>query len=161
MVPDYPVKGVNFWDMNSLFAGPAFKDTIDCLVKNCQYVKSPTHIVGIESRGFTIGGAVAYAMDLPFVMLRKSGSKYPGELLTQSYDLEYGEDTLVLQSGLLGHCDRVIILDDLIATGGSMDAAEKLVIKTGAKYLCGVTVVNLRSLRRRKDQVVYSVINEL
>ena len=151
-VPDYPVEGVNFYDLNSLFAGPMFNWVIEDLVAKTQSLPPmPTHIVGIESRGFVLGAAMAYCMRLPFVMMRKKGAKYPGTLLEQTYKLEYGEDTLVLQEGLLGHTSRVILVDDLIATGGSMLAAQKLVHQTGAEVIGGATVVNLRYLRNEHD----------
>ena len=128
-VPDYPIEGINFYDIN-LFAGPKYKEVVDGLVKKSKRFDTPTHIVGIESRGFVLGAAIAYAMDLPFIMVRKEGSKYPGELLKESYDLEYGTDTLVLQTGLLGHTSRVILVDDLVATGGSIMATKRLVEQT-------------------------------
>ena len=111
-VPDYPIKGVNFYDLNSLFAGPMFKTVIGLLLDKATAMKTPTHIIGVESRGFVLGSAVAYALGLPFVMVRKKGAKYPGKLLKESYELEYGKATLVLQEGLLGHTDRCIIVDD-------------------------------------------------
>ena len=79
-------------------------------------------------------------------MVRKKGAKYPGSLLEETYTLEYGSDTLTLQEGIFGHTSRVIIADDLIATGGSMSAAKLLVKQTGATVLGAVTVVNLTYL---------------
>ena len=130
-VPDYPVEGINFYDLNSLFAGPMYRQAMKELkIKTeCRFKhRTPTHIIGIESRGFVIGSVLAYAMKLPFVMVRKEGSKYPGELLKESYKLEYGEATLTLQTGLLGHTDRCIIVDDLVATGGSVIATKNLIV---------------------------------
>ena len=146
-VPDYPVEGINFYDLNSLFAGPKYNDVIDDLAKSVTLADTPTHIVGVESRGFVLGAAVAYATKLPFVMVRKKGAKYPGELLEESYTLEYGSATLTLQEGLLGHTDRVIIVDDLIATGGSMMATQRLVEKTGASVLQGLAIIDLQYVR--------------
>ena len=146
-VPDYPITGINFYDLNSLFAGPKYNDVIDDLAKSVTLADTPTHIVGVESRGFVLGAAVAYATKLPFVMVRKKGAKYPGELLEESYTLEYGSATLTLQEGLLGHTDRVIIVDDLIATGGSMMATQRLVEKTGASVLQGLAIIDLQYVR--------------
>ena len=106
----------------------------------------PTHIVGIESRGFVFGSALAQEANIPFCMVRKKGSKYPGKLLEESYQLEYGEDTLVLQEGILGHTSRVLIVDDLVATGGSIIATSNLIEKTGARVEGVVTIINLKSL---------------
>ena len=147
-IPDYPIEGINFYDLNSLFAGPKYNQVINELVDKCaEYYDTPTHIVGIESRGFVLGAAIAYAMKLPFVMVRKQGAKYPGELLKETYDLEYGSDTLVLQKGLLGHTNRVIIVDDLVATAGSMLATKRLVEQTGASVLGGACVIDLKYAR--------------
>jgi len=142
-VPNYPIDGVNFYDVNSLFAdNKLFSVMIDDMADKLSLVddKYPTHIAGLESRGFVIGAALAYKMGLPFVMIRKKGAKYPGDLLEQSYGTEYSTDTIVLQEGLLSHTDRVILADDLIATGGSMMAARSLVESTGAKVV-GIGVI--------------------
>lgn len=148
-IPDYPVKGINFYDVNSLFAGPVFSQVIDDLVSRTDDIQNVTHIVGVESRGFVLGAAIAYAMDLPFVMVRKKGAKYPGKLLEESYTLEYGEATLTLQQGLLGHTDRVIITDDLIATGGSLTATGSLVEQTGATVLAGLAIIELAYITKQ------------
>lgn len=147
-IPDYPIEGVNFYDINSLFAdGRLFNETIDSMVRHIKTVTSqdyPTHIVGLESRGFVIGAAVAHQMGLPFVMVRKKGAKYPGNLLEESYGTEYSEDAIVLQEGLLGHTNRVILVDDLIATGGTLMASKRLVEQTGATVLCGAAIIDLK-----------------
>ena len=151
-IPHYPIPGVNFYDLNSLFAGPLHNRVIDALAEKVQLEDNVTHIVGVESRGFVLGAAVAYALNLPFIMVRKKGAKYPGELLEQSYDLEYGSATLTLQTGLLGHTDRCVIVDDLVATGGSIIATRDLVEQTGAQVLRGVTVIDLVYVRRAIDK---------
>jgi adenine phosphoribosyltransferase len=149
-IPNYPVQGVNFYDLNSLFAGPYFDQAMEeLLIKTrCRFEhRTPTHIVGIESRGFVLGSILAFAMNLPFIMVRKQGAKYPGDLLEESYTLEYGQATLTLQTGLLGHTDRVIIADDLVATGGSVLATKRLVEQTGASVLGISTVIDLKYVR--------------
>ena len=94
-------------------------------------------------------------MQLPFTMVRKKGAKYPGRLLEESYELEYGVDTLTLQEGILGHTSRVLIVDDLIATGGSMLATKRLIEKTGAKVVgCG-TIVSLEYLMPENFDLPY------
>lgn len=147
-VPDYPVEGINFYDMNSLFASDLWCSIVDNMangiLKGAE--SPPTHIVGIESRGFVVGAAVAQQIGIPFVMIRKEGAKYPGSLLKESYELEYGTDTLTLQEGILGHTSRVILADDLIATGGSLLASRKLCEQAGAIVLGCVAVVNLKYL---------------
>ena len=152
-IPDYPQEGINFYDINSLFAGPMFSKVIrDMARKVVEYTDNVTHIVGVESRGFVLGAGIATELGLPFVMVRKKGAKYPGELLEESYDLEYGSATLTLQTGLLGHTDRCVIVDDLVATGGSIIATRDLVEQTGAQVLRGVTVIDLVYVRRAIDK---------
>jgi len=147
-VPDYPIKGVNFYDMNSLFASDLWKEIVVDIADAVEYQlqHKPTHIVGIESRGFVIGAAVSQVLGVPFVMIRKKGAKYPGSLLKETYDLEYGSDTLVLQEGILGHTSRVLLADDLIATGGSAIASKKLCEQTGANVLGIIALINLKYL---------------
>lgn len=151
-VPDYPIEGVNFYDMNSLFASEAWGQVVCEMAESMEYGSvfgHVTHIVGIESRGFVLGAALGMEMLTPFVMVRKKGAKYPGKLLEETYDLEYGTDTLTLQEGILGHTSRVLIADDLVATGGSMLATKKLIEQTGAKVVGGATIINLKYLNQR------------
>ena len=150
-VPDYPVAGVNFYDMNSLFASEMWGTVVEELAKEMDYGSKfghVTHVVGIESRGFVVGSALSNEMLKPFVMVRKKGAKYPGKLLEETYELEYGSDTLTLQEGILGHTSRVLIADDLVATGGSMDATKRLIEKTGATVVGGITIINLKYLNQ-------------
>tara|TARA_Y100001938_G_scaffold147073_1_gene227471 strand:- start:1378 stop:1896 length:519 start_codon:yes stop_codon:yes gene_type:complete len=144
-VPNYPKEGVNFYDLNSLFASDLWNRFVRGMNAEISSIH-PTHIVGIESRGFVFGSALAQEANIPFCMVRKKGSKYPGKLLEESYQLEYGEDTLVLQEGILGHTSRVLIADDLVATGGSIIATSNLIEKTGARVEGVVTIINLKSL---------------
>jgi len=146
-VPNYPVEGVNFYDLNSLFASDLWHPLVTEMA-NMEFDQIPTHILGIESRGFVLGSALAHELCLPFAMVRKKGAKYPGKLLEESYELEYGTDTLTLQEGILGHTSRVLIADDLIATGGSMIATKKLIEKTGAIVEGAITIVNLKYLNK-------------
>lgn len=142
-VPDYPVKGINFYDVNSLFSSDLWVPLVKEMADEMNHIH-PTHIIGIESRGFVYGSALSQEMGIPFCMVRKKGAKYPGKLLEQSYQLEYGTDTLTLQEGILGHTSRVLIADDLIATGGSMIATEKLISQTGARVEGVTTIINLK-----------------
>ena len=105
-----------------------------------------SHVVGIESRGFVVGAVIASCIGVPFVMVRKKGAKYPGSLLEETYALEYGEDTLVIQEGILGYTNRVLIADDLVATGGSALATKRLVEQTGATVVGFTSVINLAYL---------------
>ena len=149
-VQDYPVEGVNFYDVNSLFAQPVWNQVAAELAVEIQRLFNTnsdiTHIVGIESRGFAVGAVLASVIGVPFIMVRKKGSKYPGSLLEESYGTEYSEDTLVLQEGLLGHANRVLIVDDLVATGGSMLATKRLVEQAEARVVGFASIINLAYL---------------
>jgi len=162
VIPDYPIDGVNFYDLNSLFAdSKLFGSMVDSMAAQLAVTTKnnhPTHIAGLESRGFVVGAAVAYKMGLPFVMIRKKGSKYPGELLEESYGTEYSTDTIVLQKGLLGHTNRVILVDDLIATGGSMMAARDLVEQTGATVVGSGVIIDLAYLHKAGYDIRNTVV---
>ena len=149
-VQDYPVEGVNFYDINSLFAQPAWNQVAAELAVEVQTRYNRTgdlsHVVGIESRGFVVGAVLASVIGVPFIMVRKKGSKYPGSLLQETYALEYGEDTLVIQEGILGYTNRVLIADDLVATGGSALATKRLVEQTGATVVGFTSILNLAYL---------------
>ena len=129
-VVDYPKPGIVFRDVTSLMQdGPSFKKVIDAF---CQLYadKGITKIVGTESRGFIFGAPLAYAMGISFVPVRKPG-KLPRQRISQSYQLEYGEDALELHSDAISQGDKVLLVDDLLATGGTIDATAKLVRQLG------------------------------
>ena len=133
-VPDFPKEGIIFRDVTNLFKDPvAFKFVIDTMVDNWSGTQID-HVAGIDARGFIIGGALAYRMNAGFIAIRKSG-KLPSATLKQSYDLEYGSAELEIQSDALHSGQTVMLIDDLIATGGTADAALKLISTAG-----GVTV---------------------
>lgn len=163
-IPDYPVEGINFYDLNSVFASNAFHVMVEKLARRLERdsdIQYPTHVVGVESRGFVLGSAIAQEMMLPFVMIRKQNSKYPGKTRSQSYELEYGTNTLELQEGILGHTSRVIIVDDLVATGGSLLASQNLCEDFGATVLANTAMLNLRYIRTpEKDKLKNLIVIE-
>ncbi|WNO60010.1 adenine phosphoribosyltransferase [Rheinheimera sp. MMS21-TC3] len=129
-VMDYPKPGIVFRDVTSLMQdGASFKKVIDAF---CQIYanKGITKIVGTESRGFIFGAPLAYAMGISFIPVRKPG-KLPRHKISQSYQLEYGEDTLELHADAISAGDKVLLVDDLLATGGTIDATVKLVRQLG------------------------------
>lgn len=156
-IPDYPKEGINFYDLNSVFASSAFNVMVEKLARRLERdidIQFPTHIVGVESRGFVLGSALAQEMMLPFVMIRKENSKYPGNTKKQSYELEYGTNTIELQEGILGHTSRVIIADDLVATGGSLLASQKLCEEFGASVLANTVMIDLTYIKTpEKDEL--------
>lgn len=147
VIPDFPKPGIQFFDMDSLFSSPVWPEVVMEAHQKLIDVENPTHVLGMESRGFVFGSALAVTMGLPFVMLRKPG-KLPGEKISVTYDLEYGSDQLAMHTGILGHTSRVIIADDVLATGGTMDAAHRLVDQTGAKVVAHTVLVALSGLNK-------------
>lgn len=130
-VPDYPKPGILFKDITPLLAnGPAFGRVIGELQAQLAPLE-PTQIVAIESRGFIFGAAVAHALGVGLTIVRKPG-KLPRDTRSVSYALEYGSDTLEMHADALGSSDRVVIVDDVLATGGTAAAVAELVSATGA-----------------------------
>jgi adenine phosphoribosyltransferase len=129
-VADYPKPGIVFRDVTSLMQdGPSFKKVIDAF---CHFYadKGINKIVGTESRGFIFGAPLAYALGISFVPVRKPG-KLPRQRISQRYQLEYGEDALELHADAISMGDKVLLVDDLLATGGTIDATAKLVRQLG------------------------------
>lgn len=146
IVDNFPKEGIKFYDMSSLFASPMFNKVIKNATNQLRdFVEMPTHIVGMESRGFVYGAALANSMELPFVMVRKPG-KLPGELISEQYDLEYGTDELQVQTGIIGHTSRVIIADDVFATGGTMAAVYRMMHRLGATVPAHTCLVNINNI---------------
>jgi adenine phosphoribosyltransferase len=130
-IPDFPKAGIQFRDITSLLENPeGLKIAIDRIAERYTSAKI-SHVVGIEARGFIFGTAIAYKMGVGFVPLRKPG-KLPGETIGQDYTLEYGKDRIEIHKDALCKDDRVLIVDDLIATGGTAEAAVRLVRNTEA-----------------------------
>lgn len=144
-IPDYPKPGIVFRDITPLLAnGEAFRETIDLFLKRYQN-QGITKIVGIEARGFIFATALAYAMGVGFVPLRKPG-KLPRQTVSQSYALEYGEDRLELHAEDLSVDDNVLIMDDLLATGGTVLAAVEMLKKLDVSIVECAFVIQLNAL---------------
>jgi len=130
-IPDYPKKGILFRDITTLIENPdGFRESVERLAEAHRGLRI-THVAGIEARGFIFGSGVAIAMGVGFVPIRKSG-KLPGETIGQNYALEYGADTIEIHADVLEVGDKVLLIDDLIATGGTAVAAVSLLRRTGA-----------------------------
>jgi len=144
-VPDFPREGVIFRDLTSLFGnGDVFRDAVDALV--AAHRQQPVDlIVGVESRGFVVGGALAYALGTGFVPVRKKG-KLPRETLSVSYTLEYGEGALEIHSDAVAAGQRVLVVDDLLATGGTAAATVSLVEQLGGEVVGIAFLVELEAL---------------
>jgi adenine phosphoribosyltransferase len=129
-VPDFPIPGIQFKDITSLIGdGPAYREAVDRLAGFAREMKADL-IVGPDARGFIIGSPVAYAVGVGFVPVRKPG-KLPRETISYDYDLEYGKNTLCMHKDAVKAGQRVVIIDDLLATGGTMGATIRLVEEAG------------------------------
>ena len=148
-IPNYPKEGIIFRDITSLLEVPsAFKATIDLIVEQYRD-KGLTKVLGTESRGFIFGAPVALALGLPFELVRKP-KKLPRETISQSYQLEYGQDTLEMHIDAISEGDNVLIIDDLLATGGTVEATVKLVQRLGGVVKYAAFVINLPELGGEK-----------
>jgi len=144
-VENYPKPGITFRDVTSLMQdGPSFKKVIDAFVDRYQDA-GITKIIGTESRGFIFGAPLAYALGVAFVPVRKPG-KLPRERISQAYSLEYGEDALELHADAIVVGDKVLLVDDLLATGGTIDATVKLVRRLGGTVADAAFVIALPEL---------------
>lgn len=147
-VPDFPKPGILFYDISTLLAHPAaWAETIRLLSEQVAALK-PDILVGIESRGFLTAAPVAKELGLGFTMVRKRG-KLPGAIVSHSYDLEYGTDTVEIQEGAIKPGARVVVLDDLLATGGTMGAAVHLIQKVGGTVVGAAFIIELTFLGGR------------
>ena len=145
-VKDYPKKGVVFRDITTLLKnGKAFKKAVDQLYKRCEGKKIDL-VVAVESRGFILGGALANRLGVGFVPVRKFG-KLPADRIEQKYDLEYGTDSLEIHKDAVKKGQKVLIVDDLLATGGTLRAACKLVEKLGGKVVGILILIELSFLK--------------
>nr|WP_320193058.1 adenine phosphoribosyltransferase [uncultured Desulfobacter sp.] len=147
-IPDWPIEGVVFRDLTTLMQDPkAFRYSCDILYDRYKD-KNLDKMVGIDARGFVFGAVVAYRLGIGFVPVRKKG-KLPHETIEQSYSLEYGEGTLEMHKDAVSPGEKVVIVDDLIATGGTVGATVKLVKQLGADLLECAFVVELPDLKGR------------
>jgi len=144
-IPDYPKPGIMFRDITTLLTDArAFRRTVDELVQPFAGMKIDK-VAGIEARGFILGGAVAHQLSAGFVPLRKKG-KLPHKTITVEYDLEYGRDAIEMHLDALARGERVMLVDDLIATGGTALAAVDLLRQGGAEIMAAAFVVDLPEL---------------
>jgi adenine phosphoribosyltransferase len=147
-IPDFPKPGILFYDISTLLAHPpAWKATIERMAALIAPWR-PTVLAGIESRGFLVAAPLALAMGLSFVMVRKKG-KLPGRTIPYTYALEYGSDTIEVQEDAVAEGARIVVLDDLLATGGTMAAAGELFAKLSAEVVGAATIIELTFLSGR------------
>lgn len=148
-VPDFPKPGILFYDISTLLANAAaWKALIDHMAHVTNDYK-PDILAGIESRGFLVAAPLALKLGLGFIMIRKKG-KLPGSTISYTYDLEYGADTIEIQKNDIKKNQRVLILDDLLATGGTLIAATNLLRKANAEVIAASCIIELTFLNGRK-----------
>jgi adenine phosphoribosyltransferase len=162
-IPDYPKPGVMFRDITTLLGDArAFRRAVDALVE--PWVGSEVDkVAGIEARGFILGGAVAHELGRGFVPIRKKG-KLPARTIGQDYSLEYGVDTIEIHADAIQKGDRVLLIDDLIATGGTAEAATELIRRSGGELVAAAFVIDLPDLGgakrlAAKDVVVHTLVS--
>ena len=162
-IPDYPKKGILFRDITTLIEHPeGFKESVERIASQYRD-KGVTHVAGIEARGFIFGAGVAIALGVGFIPVRKKG-KLPGETIGQNYALEYGVDTIEIHADVLDANDTVLLVDDLIATGGTAIAAVSLLRRTGATVNDAAFAIDLFDLggadKLKAEGVVVSALME-
>lgn len=160
VVPNFPKPGIMFQDITTLLLDPkAFKDTIDLFVERYKD-KNISVVAGIEARGFIFGPPIALAIGAKFVPLRKP-NKLPGKVFKQEYDLEYGSDCLEMHIEAVEAGERALVVDDLIATGGTVSAAMNLLERAGAEVVecaCVIEIPELKGKEKLNGKPLYVLV---
>jgi adenine phosphoribosyltransferase len=159
-IPDWPIKGVIFRDITTLLQDPKAHREISTIFYNRYADQNVDKIVGIDARGFLFGSVLAYKLDIGFIPIRKKG-KLPYKTIGESYTLEYGEETVEIHEDAFNRGERVVIIDDLMATGGTIAASANLVQKLGAEIIECAFVLELPDLKGREKlgkQKVFSIV---
>ena len=147
-IPDFPHKGIMFRDVTTLFSDPrGFRICIDQLLSPYAGMRIDK-VVGLEARGFILGGAVAHQLSVGFVPIRKKG-KLPGKTIEQDYKLEYGDATMEIHDDAILPGEKILVVDDLLATGGTCEASIKLIERLGGEIISAAFVVDLPDLGGR------------
>lgn len=148
-IPDFPHEGIMFRDVTTLFADArGFRMAIDQMLHPYAGLRIDK-VVGLEARGFIMGGAIAHQLSVGFVPIRKKG-KLPGKTISQDYKLEYGEATLEIHDDAVQPGEKVLVVDDLLATGGTAEAGIKLLERLGAEIVSTSFIIDLPALGGRK-----------
>ena len=153
-VSDFPREGINFKDISPLLGDATAFATAVSMMAHSFEVEDVEYVAGIEARGFILGSALANLLNLGFIPIRKPG-KLPGEIVAQNYNLEYGESSLEMQSGAVPKESNVLIVDDILATGGTAKSAAKLVERIGGRVVGFVFLASLEFLNGRKEIANY------
>ncbi|KAM7516995.1 hypothetical protein LguiA_006578 [Lonicera macranthoides] len=161
VIPDFPKPGIMFQDITTLLLDPkAFKDTIDLFVERYKD-KNISVVAGIEARGFIFGPPIALAIGAKFVPMRKP-KKLPGEVISEEYSLEYGTDIMEMHVGAVSAGERALVIDDLIATGGTLCAAIRLLERVGVNVVecaCVIELADLKGRNRLGDKPLFVLVS--
>ena len=149
-IHNFPKKGIVFKDINPIYLEPKIWSEIMLPLDRLVSISKPDYIAGIESRGFITASALAFKNQIGFIAIRKA-NKLPGTVIGINYKLEYGEDRLEIQEGLFKKNSKIIVIDDLLATGGTASAAGKLIVDAGGKLIGYGFLVELTKLSGRKN----------
>ena len=159
-IPDFPKPGILFKDITPILSNPdAFESVVDALAGLTRMLGA-THVAGIESRGFILGTPISVGLGLPFIPIRKPG-KLPYETVRVEYELEYGRDALEMHTDAVQAGDRVVVIDDLLATGGTAQAACALIEAEGAEVVGVLVMIELSALNgvdKLKDRPLHSLL---
>ena len=161
VIPDYPKEGIKYRDITTLIKDRlGFQTSIDRLTTHCEELQ-PDVIAGIDARGFIFGSAIAYKLNLGFIPIRKEG-KLPAKTMQERYELEYGTDCLEIHADAIKKGEKVVLVDDLLATGGTAKAAETLLSRCGGKVVGAGFLIELSALKGRElfkdtDTEVFSI----
>jgi len=148
-IPDFPKPGILFYDISTLLAHPAaWRETVERMAEALRPLK-PELLAGIESRGFLVAAPLALHLGCGFIMVRKAG-KLPGKVARHAYDLEYGNDVIEIQADAISKGQRVVVIDDLVATGGTTAATIDLIRRQGGNVVGAASIIELTFLGGRK-----------
>lgn len=157
-VPHWPIEGVMFRDITTLLQdGPTFKHVCDELYKRYEDMKIDL-VAGIESRGFIFGSVLAYKLGVGFIPIRKPG-KLPHKTISAEFEKEYGKDKMEIHEDAIKKGDKVLIIDDLIATGGTLSAATNLIEKLGGEIIECAVIIDLPDLKGKEKLKGYKIFN--
>ncbi|OWM69617.1 adenine phosphoribosyltransferase 2 [Punica granatum] len=160
VIPHFPKHGIMFQDITTLLLNPkAFKDVIDIFVERYRHMDISV-VAGVEARGFMFGPSIALAIGAKFVPLRKSG-KLPGKVISESYALEYGTDCLEMHVGAIQPVERAIVIDDIVATGGTLSAGIRLLERVQAEVVecaCVVGVTGFKGESKLKGKPLFILV---
>jgi adenine phosphoribosyltransferase len=153
-IPDFPARGISFKDITTLLKNNlALHDVINIFKENYKN-KGVTKVIGVEARGFIMGGALAYELNAGFVPVRKKG-KLPGKTVSETYELEYGTDSIEMHEDAISKEDTVLIHDDLLATGGTALAVLRMIKKMGVSNIYFCFICDLEFIKSSEKDIIY------